>query len=161
SRTIYRGMDIGTAKPGLADQAEIPHHLLDIINPDETFNVAQFQQLANQTIKDIQNRGKLPIMVGGTGLYIDSVIYNYDFDSNTRQPLRPHTQVIGLQVPDDELRARITARVDQMVTQGLEAEVKSLSKRYGWHTDAMKGIGYREWQAYFAGSQTPEDLIKT
>ncbi len=81
SRTVYRGMDIGTSKPSLADQREIPHHLIDIRNPDESFSAAEFQALALKAIRDIGTRGKLPILVGGTGLYIDAVIFDYEFGS--------------------------------------------------------------------------------
>lgn len=158
SRTVYIGLDIGTSKPSKTDQKKIKHHLLDIVAPDQKFNVSDFQKLANEAIKDIQTRGKLPIMVGGTGLYIDAVIYGYNFDKKSRQKLRPNTLVLGLDWPTDHLKKRIEARVDQMFAQGLEQEVKSLSKNYGWQAEAMKGIGYREWQAYFSKT---EDLIKT
>ncbi|HBG81985.1 TPA: tRNA (adenosine(37)-N6)-dimethylallyltransferase MiaA [candidate division CPR2 bacterium] len=77
SQTIYREMDIGTAKPGLGEQQEIPHHLIDIIEPDQEFNVAQYKELADKTIKEIWNKDKAPFLVGGTGLYIDAVVYNY------------------------------------------------------------------------------------
>lgn len=79
SRTIYKGMDIGTAKPTTAEREAVPHHLLDVVDPNQAFSAAEFQQQANQTIADIQSRGRLPVMVGGTGLYVDSVIYNYSF----------------------------------------------------------------------------------
>jgi tRNA dimethylallyltransferase len=77
--TIRRGMDIGTAKASLLDRNKIPHHLLDIVEVDEPFSVAQFQKLAKEVILDIKKRQKLPIIVGGSGLYIDSLIYNYNF----------------------------------------------------------------------------------
>lgn len=79
SRTIYKGMDIGTAKPTSEERARVPHHCLDLINPDETFSAAEFKKCAVRAIGDIASRGKLPIMVGGTGLYIDSVIFDYQF----------------------------------------------------------------------------------
>ena len=180
SRTVYKGMNIGTAKPSAEDQAKVPHHLLDVVEPNQPFTAAQFQKLANAAIADIQKRGKLPVMVGGTGLYIDSVLYNYDFkpanpelrdeqnprhlkasDKPPRQELRPNTLVLGLDCPTDVLKERIKARVDQMIDQGLEAEVEALAAQYGWEAEAMKGIGYREWQAYFAGPRNSEDLIKT
>ncbi len=81
SRTIYRGMDIGTAKPSKDDQERIPHHLLDVVDPGERYTVAQFQLDARQAIQEIYKRGHIPIMVGGTGLYVDAVIYDYDFSS--------------------------------------------------------------------------------
>ncbi|MFC1905770.1 tRNA (adenosine(37)-N6)-dimethylallyltransferase MiaA [Chloroflexota bacterium] len=74
SRQIYRFMDIGTAKPAKIDRALVPYHLIDIVNPDEPFSLALFKQLANKAIEDIHNRGKLPFLIGGSGLYVWSVI---------------------------------------------------------------------------------------
>jgi len=79
SRTIYKDMDIGTAKPTVAEQREVPHWGLDLINPGDTFSAAKFKRYADAKIPDIQNRGKLPILVGGTGLYIDGVLYDFQF----------------------------------------------------------------------------------
>ena len=79
SWTVRRGMDIGTAKPTAKEQALVPHHLLDVVGPDEDFTAAVFKKLAQTAITDITSRGKLPIMVGGTGLYIDSVLYDFGF----------------------------------------------------------------------------------
>ncbi len=79
SRTVYKGMDIGTAKPTKREQQGIPHHVLDVVEPDQTFTAADFRRLANEAIQDIANRGKLPILVGGTGLYINSVLYDFKF----------------------------------------------------------------------------------
>lgn len=84
SMQIYKYMDIGSAKISKAEMKGVKHHLLDIINPDESFNAALYKQLASKTINDIQERGKLPILVGGTGLYINSLIYNYDFTQARR-----------------------------------------------------------------------------
>ena len=80
SRTVYAGMDVGTAKPSGADRARVPHHLLDVVAPNERFTAGQFQRLALQAIADIRARGRVPFLVGGTGLYIDSVVLNYTFD---------------------------------------------------------------------------------
>lgn len=76
-------MDLGTAKPTSAEQAAVPHHVLDVVNPGEYFSAADFQRLANNAIRDIQARGKMPFLVGGTGLYVDSVIFAYDFSAQT------------------------------------------------------------------------------
>lgn len=88
SRTVYKGMDIGTGKPSQHDQKSVPHHLLDIVEPDQPFTAAQFKDLANVAIKQISNRGKLPILVGGTGLYIDAVIFDYQFGEPADAELR-------------------------------------------------------------------------
>ncbi len=79
SWTVRRGMDIGTAKPTPKERALVPHHLLDIVEPDEDFTAAVFKRLAQAAIDDISSRGKLPIIVGGTGLYIDGVLYDFSF----------------------------------------------------------------------------------
>jgi len=86
SRTVYIGMDIGTAKPGAIDQARVPHHLLDVVEPNERFTAGEFQRLALKAIADIRARGKAPFLVGGTGLYVDSVVLNYTF-SDTKVDL--------------------------------------------------------------------------
>ncbi|MBT2829730.1 tRNA (adenosine(37)-N6)-dimethylallyltransferase MiaA [Staphylococcus coagulans] len=80
SMQVYRGMDIGTAKVTESEMQGIPHHLINILNPDQTYSAYDFQQQARTLITDITNRGKTPIIVGGTGLYIQSVIYDYQFD---------------------------------------------------------------------------------
>lgn len=79
SRLLYRGMDIGTAKPNKKEQQICPHHLIDILNPDQIFSAAQFQENALAVIGDIFKRDHLPLLVGGTMLYIDAVLYNYQW----------------------------------------------------------------------------------
>jgi tRNA dimethylallyltransferase len=122
SRTVYRGMDIGTAKPTAAERAVVPHHLIDVVTPDESFNVADFQRLANEAIADIARRGKLPILVGGTGLYVDAVIYNFGFrptaDPHTRQALealsvaelQERLAEQGIELPDNDHNPRHLVR---------------------------------------------------
>jgi tRNA dimethylallyltransferase len=79
SRTIYKGMDIGTAKPTKEVQEKVPHWGLDLVEPGYAFSAYEFKKYADQKIVDIQKRGKLPILVGGTGLYIDSLIFDFGF----------------------------------------------------------------------------------
>jgi tRNA dimethylallyltransferase len=214
SWTVYRDFDIGTAKPTIAEQAVVPHHLLDVAEPRTGFSAVLFQKLAQRAIADIASRGKLPIMVGGTGLYIDSVLFDYSFlppsdpgvrselnamdleqvlarankleldttgidlrnkrrvirliENNGQRPvrhdIRPNTLVLGIAVERGYLRDRIAQRVDAMLAAGLEQEVQSLSERYGWEAEPMKGIGYREWREYFDGTQnlveTRERIVK-
>lgn len=93
SRTVYRGMDIGTAKPTIAEQARVPHHCINLISPNETFSAADFKTCALKAIDDIQRRGKLPIMVGGTGLYIDAVLFDYRFGDAADPALRAELSV--------------------------------------------------------------------
>lgn len=79
SWTVYKGFDIGTAKPSPIDRKSIKHHLLDVAEPLEGYSAAIFKRQAEEAIDDIQGRGKIPIIVGGTGLYIDSLLYRYSF----------------------------------------------------------------------------------
>lgn len=88
SRTIYKDMDIGTAKPTLDEQAAVPHFGLDLVAPGEYFSVADFKAYADKKIAEIRARGHVPFLVGGTGLYIDAVLYNYQFGPPANTQLR-------------------------------------------------------------------------
>lgn len=79
SMQLYKFMDIGSAKPTPQQMAEVPHHLVDMIDPRDDFSVAKYQKLAKAAIKDILSRGKQPVICGGTGLYLESLIYDLDF----------------------------------------------------------------------------------
>ena len=87
SMQVYRGMDIGSAKASLAERRGIPHHLLDIVDPSENFSGARDQKYAYEALQDIQSRGKIPILVGGTGFYIQAVLYGIDFTEEDNDPL--------------------------------------------------------------------------
>ena len=111
SMQIYRGMDIGTAKITNEEMQGIPHHLIDIKEPEETFSVAEFQLLVRAKINEIAGRGKLPIIVGGTGLYIQSVIYDYQFSD----------------VPGDEVfRTELEERAEQIGNEELYKELQAV-----------------------------------
>jgi tRNA dimethylallyltransferase len=109
SMQVYRGMDIGTAKASAEEQALIPHHLIDIREPNEPFTVSEFQQIATNVIADIHSRGKLPIVVGGTGLYVESLCYHFQF---------------GEGAPDLAFRDQLTERAEQ---EGNEVLYKELT----------------------------------
>ena len=96
SRTIYKSMDIGTAKPSQQDQRDVPHWGLDLVEPGERFTAADFKQYAQQAIETIRSKGKLPILVGGTGLYIDGVIFDYQF-VETDHELRKKLEGLSLE----------------------------------------------------------------
>ncbi|RLC87806.1 MAG: tRNA (adenosine(37)-N6)-dimethylallyltransferase MiaA [Chloroflexi bacterium] len=86
SRQFYRGMDIGTAKPTPEERAQLPHHLIDIAEPDETVGLAQFLQLARAAIEDIAARGKLPFLVGGTGQYLRALLQGWQVPEVSPDP---------------------------------------------------------------------------
>ncbi len=175
SRTVYKDMDIGTAKPTINERAMVPHHLLDVVSPDEPFTVVDFKKLANRAIADIEARGKLPIMVGGSGLYIDAVLFDYAFapkgakrdpenprhlsktEPQVKQELRPNTLVIGLNPDLDILKQRITQRVDQMVDSGFLDEVQKLLAKYEPGIKALQAPGYKAFQSYLENKISLED----
>lgn len=97
SRTIYKGLDISTAKPSIQERQGVTHYGFDLVEPDRAFSAAQFKTLAEGWIKDIQARGKLPIMVGGTGLYIDSILFNYQFGGPSDPALRERLSAMSLE----------------------------------------------------------------
>lgn len=86
SRTVYRRMDIGTAKPSADEQALVRHHMLDVADPNESYTVAQYQDEASQAIKEIAGRGRLPIVVGGTGFYARALLEGLDIPAVPPQP---------------------------------------------------------------------------
>jgi tRNA dimethylallyltransferase len=96
SRTIYHGLDIGTAKPTKEERALVPHHILDVVTPAEKYSASQFQADANEAIEAARERKHLPIIVGGTGLYIDSVVFGYDFAALPNEPLSPELEAMDL-----------------------------------------------------------------
>ncbi len=177
SRTIYKGMDIGTAKPSFLERWEVPHHLIDVVDPDEKFTVAEFKRLADIAITDIRQRGKVPILVGGSGLYINSVIYDYEFKGSdgprdTQNPrhlhadvprqvqkIRPDTVIFGIEVDRDELQKRIKDRVVMMVSSGLVNEAKVLGSTYGWEIAPMQASAYSTIKEYIEGSVNLSDAI--
>ena len=97
SRTVYKDMDIGTAKPSLADQRKVPHWGLDLIEPSVRFTASQFKRFTEEKIKEIRGRGRIPFLVGGTGLYVDAVLFNYQFGNTGNAKLRSMLETLGVE----------------------------------------------------------------
>jgi tRNA dimethylallyltransferase len=111
SRQVYRYMDIGTNKPTAAERASVPHHLIDVVEPDEDFSLATYHQLAIEALKVIQQKGKLPLLVGGSGLYVWSLVEGWKIP----------------QVPPDQKRRRqLEARAGQEGSQNLYQELQDI-----------------------------------
>ncbi len=111
SMQVYRNLNIGTAKISKAEMEEIPHHLIDIIDPNEDYNVYNFQDEAKKIIKDIYVRGNIPIITGGTGLYIDSLVYDYSFieeekDTKIRDNLWDEYRRLGNEYLVEKLKSK-------------------------------------------------------
>ena len=110
SRQVYRGLDVGTAKPDAATRAAVPHHLIDLVDPDEAFTVADWVDRARRLVPQIASRGRLPLVVGGTGLYVSALLDGHDYAA---QPWSP------------EVRARLTSELE---AEGLVPLVERLGR---------------------------------
>jgi tRNA dimethylallyltransferase len=120
SMQIYRGMDIGTAKPDRKTRDEIPHHMLDLRSPDHTLTVAEFQELARAAIEDVTARGRLPLLVGGSGLYFRAVVDDLSFaprSPDVRRALEIEADEVGAEV----LHARL-AELDEVAASKIEPQ---------------------------------------
>ncbi|KLU40522.1 MAG: tRNA (adenosine(37)-N6)-dimethylallyltransferase MiaA [Limnochordia bacterium] len=232
SMQIYRGMDIGTAKPSLNERSQIRHHLLDVISPAESFNVQDWVKLAEKAIDDIAARGKTPIIAGGTGLYVNALLDGFLFPDTSADPrLRQELEVKGEQDPEalhaelaqvdpdtaarlhpndlrrviralevyyrtgspisvlqkkakhaarpyrllyigltrdrSDLYARINARVDEMLREGLVEEVRGLKERFlDGATDqaraqltSLQALGYKEILWALEGQMPLEEAV--
>ncbi|HEX7056400.1 MAG TPA: tRNA (adenosine(37)-N6)-dimethylallyltransferase MiaA [Bacilli bacterium] len=131
SMQVYRGMDIGTAKLLPHEREGIPHHLIDILPPDEPFSVSDFKRLAKQAISDITGRGKLPFIVGGTGLYIESVLFEYNFskagsDEAFRREQRRFAEEYGAEALHAKLRAIDAETANRLHPNDLRRIIRAL-----------------------------------
>jgi len=170
SRTVYTGMDIGTAKPTRAERTLVPHHLLDVVLPNEQFDVFDFKTRAQWAISDIAARGKLPLLVGGSGLYIDAVLYNFAFrapaDTDTRarlqkltiEQLQSELHKSGIELPPNDRNPRHLTRAletgGQISTNkelrpntliiGLKADREALRATITKRVDRMVAAGMAE-----------------
>ncbi|MDE6601843.1 MAG: tRNA (adenosine(37)-N6)-dimethylallyltransferase MiaA [Lachnospiraceae bacterium] len=226
SMQVYRRMDIGSAKIMPEEMEGVPHHLIDVLEPDQEFNVVVFQKLAKQAAAEIYSRGHIPILVGGTGFYIQALVYDIDFTENDednalRQSLEEQAEREGAEALYERLRAvdpescesihannikrviraiefyektgkkisdhnreqrqndspynfayfvltdsrdriyrRIDERVELMMAQGLEREVRAL-RETGCRRDmvSMQGLGYKELLAYLEGEISLEEAV--
>ncbi|MCR5417920.1 MAG: tRNA (adenosine(37)-N6)-dimethylallyltransferase MiaA [Lachnospiraceae bacterium] len=112
SMQVYRGMDIGSAKITEEEKEGIPHHLIDVLSPLEDFDVTVFQSLASEAVEQITDRGHLPLVVGGTGFYIQALLYGIDFDDKASDPgLRKELEQRAIEIGGEALHAELS-RVD-------------------------------------------------
>lgn len=220
SRLFYRGLDIGTAKPTSAERAQVPHHLVDICDPDATLTLGEYQDRAYAAIDAVLARGRLPVVVGGTGQYVMAVVEGWGIPRvaprprlrqalarlddgeaarwlrlldpvaaaridprNVRRVIRalevtlvsgrPITELqrktpppydllmVGFMRDREALYARIDARVETMLADGLLDEVRRLRERgYGRTLPSMSGLGYRQLLAHLEGEMTLEEAVE-
>ncbi len=226
SMQIYKKMDIGTAKVTKEEACGIKHYLIDCISPDERYTVSDFKRDAENAIEEILSKGKTPIIVGGTGLYINSLIYgieyqDMEFDEEYRNKLMKKAEnpeeleklwdeaneidpeamqkiskndkkriirvleiykatgknktmqeklskqngvkydykMFVVTIEREKLYEKINRRVDIMIENGLEKEVRDLISKYPEFPTAMQGLGYKEVVEYFDGILTRDEMI--
>jgi tRNA dimethylallyltransferase len=120
SRLFYRGMDIGTAKPTLEERSWVPHHLVDVADPDETWSLGAFQKAAQEAIASIHRRGRLPILTGGTGQYVRAVTQGWDIPRVEPDPrLRAALEAWAARIGPENLHARL-ARLDPPAAERID-----------------------------------------
>ena len=160
SRQVYRRMDIGTGKD-ICDYevngTHIPYHLIDIEEPGTKYNVYRYQHDFHEAYNDIRRRGKLPILCGGTGLYIESVLQNYEFDG--RQCPQISSTVVGLMIDRDRRREKISDRLNQRLEAGMIDEVRSLLDSGVTSESLIRyGLEYKYVTLYILGELTYEQM---
>lgn len=163
SRAIYRGMSIGSAKPTLEEQALVPHHLIDIANPDQTISLSKFKSLAEKAIADIVARGKLPILVGGTALYIYAIIDNWQIpevppDQNLRDELdKKSTEELWqiLVEKDPEAQEFVDPHNKRRIIRALEV-IEATGKKLS----AQREKGEPLYNPLFLGLDVDEETLK-
>jgi tRNA dimethylallyltransferase len=223
SGQIYRGLDIGTAKPTQEEQAAAVHHLIDVVDPDRVLGLAEYQHMSYAAINDVLDRNRVPFLVGGTGQWVRAVLEGWvvprvppDYQlrseleaeadraglqalharlaavdpaaadridyrnlrrviralevylktgipiSRQQRARRPpyRTLQIGLTMPREMLYARVDARIDHMLSEGLLAEVRELvDQGYNIDLPAMLGLGYRQIGQHLAGELTLDEAV--
>ena len=179
SMLVFRKLDIGTAKPTTAERCGIKHHLIDICEPNESFNVAQFQEMARNIIFQINLRGKVPILCGGTGLYAKALLENYDFSTESganpvvRQRLNNILSEQGLEPLRDELLMlqnnaadyidfrnprRIIRAIETLLANG---KLPSTSRQGLAYNAAVLAIDYPRAQLYQRISTRVDNMVQT
>lgn len=161
SRQVYRGMNIGTGKD-IADYTidgqQIPYHLIDIVDAGERYSVYQFQHDFHEAYNDILSRGKQPILCGGTGLYIESILKNYEFDG--REMPSVDSLIIGLMIDRDLRREKISKRLRQRLDEGMVDEVQTLlDKGVSPERLIRYGLEYKYVTLYLLGQLKYEEMV--
>jgi len=165
SRQVYRRMDIGTGKD-LAEYGDVPYHLIDIAEPGTQYNVYRFREDFKKVYEDIRSRGGIPILCGGTGLYISAVTGEYDFKE--KKPLSaaasapagaPRTFFIGTLVSREVRNARIDARLDARLREGMTDEIQALlDEGVPAETLISYGLEYKFVTLYLTGQLSYEQM---
>lgn len=157
SMMVYRGMDIGTAKPTAAERRGVPHHLIDVVDPDQDFSVATFQRLARESIREINARGRLPVLAGGTGLYIRAVLEGFrlpgGIDKELRRRLAEEASRHGVSKVHELLRAVDPEAAARIHPNNLKRVIRAIEVFYrtGTPISQAASLGEPEYDALMIG----------
>lgn len=166
SRLLYRQMDIGTDKPSDEERARVPHHLIDVADPDENWSLALYQRAAYQVIRDIAKRGRLPFLVGGTGQYIRAVVEGWEIpevkpDPSLRRVLNRWARQIGKDALHNRLRALDPAAAQKIDYRNLRRTVRALEVIFtsGRRFSAQRQSGPSPFEALQLGLIRPREQL--
>ncbi len=178
SRQVYRGMDLGTGKD-LEEYGSVPYHLMDIVNPDDEYNLSCFLHDAFEAIAGIGNRGRLPVLCGGSAMYLDALLKGYRLPgaalprnldeprvrqersqaSSFEPPFALDALTIGVYFPRETVRSRIEKRLDSRLAQGMIEEVANLhAAGTGYERLDFFGLEYREVARYLQGKCSYDEM---
>ncbi len=162
SRLFYRGMDIGTAKPTLAERQRVVHHLVDVAEPDEVWSLGAFKEAAHNAIVDIHARGRLPFVVGGTGQYVTALIENWSVPAQPADPiLRQALENWAAEIGADALHARLAlldaAAAHKIDARNVRRTIRALEVIFktGQRFSAQRGRGVSPYFALKIGLKRP------
>jgi tRNA dimethylallyltransferase len=161
SRQVYMGMDIGTGKD-LKEYGDVPYHLIDIVPAGSKFNIYQYQEAFAKAYADVRSRGAVPILCGGSGLYIESVTRAYKFEKQNGLPdeaLPQKPYYIGTLVSREERVARIDRRLEERLKEGLVEEIRGLLKMVPAQDLIYYGLEYKFVTQYILGELSYEDMV--
>lgn len=159
SMQIYKELNIGTAKITKEEMQDIPHYLFDIVSIKDDFNTYMYQQRGRKLLEKYKDKNI--VIVGGTGLYIKTLLYDYTFDNIENKNKKLYDfKIIGLTTDREKLYNTINNRVDQMIKNGLIDEARSLYKKNKNERALKQAIGYKELFKYFDGEITKEEAIE-
>ena len=161
SRQVYRGMDIGTGKD-LAEYGEVPVHLLDLVPAGAKYNVYQYQAAFAEAWADVRSRGRIPILCGGSGLWIESVTRGYKFEKGNGVPperLPQKVFYIGTLVSREERVERIDRRLEERLKEGMVEEIRGLLETVPAQDLIYYGLEYKFVTQYVLGELSYEDMV--
>ena len=161
SRQVYVGMDIGTGKD-LGEYGDVPYHLIDIVPAGSKFNIYQYQKAFAQAYADVRSRGAIPILCGGSGLYIEAVTRAYKFEKENGLPaseLPQKTYYIGTLVSREERVARIDKRLEERLQEGLVEEIRRLLQTVPADDLIYYGLEYKFVTQFILGELSYEDMV--